>query len=337
MEHSPPSRYTEGELVLPDGTPAGEDDFLRLAASAEYILIGERHDRAGDHKKQAELLEILARQGRKPVLGLEMLPRDRYKRVLADFSSGATSLAAFPEAVDWKKNWGFDFGLYQPVFAVAGQYAVPVYGLNIPNELRKSVSKKGLDGLSAAEKKGLPRSIVPPLPVHREKLTAFFNKHAMMLAEAKKKREVSEASGKERPVGAVRLERVSSTGGQGSGVANQGRRTTGQRRGDAGEESRGTGQGGSVLSLERLERFLLIQSLWDSTMAESAVAARRQEGLSRPVVILAGTGHVEHGYGIASRLALFDPEARGLLVMPFSGSSVEAGVAHLYYYSPDKE
>ncbi len=36
-----------------------------------------------------------------------------------------------------------------------------------------------------------------------------------------------------------------------------------------------------------------------------------------PVVILAGGGHVEYGWGIARRIRLLDPDARVLLVMPW--------------------
>jgi membrane-associated protease RseP (regulator of RpoE activity) len=66
---------------------------------------------------------------------------------------------------------------------------------------------------------------------------------------------------------------------------------------------------------EALERFLLVQSLWDSAMAHQAVRVRVAHG--GPVVILAGGGHVEFGWGIARRIRLLDPDARMLLVMPW--------------------
>ena len=54
------------------------------------------------------------------------------------------------------------------------------------------------------------------------------------------------------------------------------------------------------------------------------------------MMILAGAGHVEYGYGIASRIKELEPEARILLVMPFSGERPEPGAADLYYFSESR-
>lgn len=61
-------------------------------------------------------------------------------------------------------------------------------------------------------------------------------------------------------------------------------------------------------------RFILTQSLWDTVMAKNAYLAREAE--QRPMVIIAGSGHVGHAYGIAHRLPLYDPEGNFLLIMP---------------------
>lgn len=62
------------------------------------------------------------------------------------------------------------------------------------------------------------------------------------------------------------------------------------------------------------ERFFLVQALWDSMMAEQALAWHERLGL--PVLILTGSGHVEHGWGIEYRLRTLDPDATTLAVMP---------------------
>ena len=82
------------------------------------------------------------------------------------------------------------------------------------------------------------------------------------------------------------------------------------------------------------QRFVTVQSFWDTVMASRAVQARRQTG--RPVVIIAGGGHVENGWGIASRLAVLDPDAPRLLVMPWRGGEPpETGQADLFTYCPE--
>ena len=305
-----PAPYHDGQLVMPDGAPAAERDFLRLAASAEYVLLGERHDNALDHKLQALLLKNLAEEGKQPVLGLEMLPRKQYDAALAAFSGGRTGLDELPATLDWPRTWGFDFNLYREVFAVAGQHSIPVFGLNIPNDLRKSVSRKGLEGLSASEKRGLPRKIVPPLPEQREKLRTFFQGHYAMIASRKAGGLSSDETSSAVPAVAQKPVRgMPATTDKEDGAAMQ----------------------------TAFERFLLVQSLWDSTMAETATRVRQKTGGVRPVVIIVGGGHVEYGYGIASRLKVFDPTARSLLVMPFSGQLPEPDAAHLFFYSPQPD
>lgn len=79
--------------------------------------------------------------------------------------------------------------------------------------------------------------------------------------------------------------------------------------------------------------FLTVQALWDTAMARRAVEARVSQ--RRPVVILAGGGHVEHGWGIASRLAVLDPKGERLSIMPWRGGEAPGkDDADLYFFCP---
>ncbi|OLN29096.1 hypothetical protein DVDV_1253 [Desulfovibrio sp. DV] len=68
--------------------------------------------------------------------------------------------------------------------------------------------------------------------------------------------------------------------------------------------------------------FLTVQSLWDTQMAARALYARSLT--ARPVVIIAGAGHVADGWGIARRLAVYDPSARTVTVVPWRGGEAPA-------------
>jgi len=83
---------------------------------------------------------------------------------------------------------------------------------------------------------------------------------------------------------------------------------------------------------EALERFLLVQSLWDTKMAEEAVHARRRHG--GPVAVLAGGGHVEYGWGIGMRLDKLDPKAKVMTVMPWRGGPVDRARATVFFHCP---
>ena len=81
------------------------------------------------------------------------------------------------------------------------------------------------------------------------------------------------------------------------------------------------------------ERFHLVQSIWDSKMAEEAVRLRRK--YDWPVLVVAGEGHVEYGWGIAKRIRWFDPGARVLSIMPWRGGPFDDEAGDLFFYSPD--
>ncbi|WP_300161315.1 ChaN family lipoprotein [Solidesulfovibrio sp.] len=84
---------------------------------------------------------------------------------------------------------------------------------------------------------------------------------------------------------------------------------------------------------DRFAGFVAVQALWDTQMAQRAVYARALTG--RPVVIVAGGGHVERGWGIAKRLAVFDPGARIVTVMPHRGGDApDAALAGYFYACP---
>uniref|UniRef100_I2PZS2 Uncharacterized iron-regulated protein n=1 Tax=Desulfovibrio sp. U5L TaxID=596152 RepID=I2PZS2_9BACT len=84
---------------------------------------------------------------------------------------------------------------------------------------------------------------------------------------------------------------------------------------------------------DRLADFLTVQALWDTQMAERALLARAMTG--RPVVVIAGGGHVERGFGIARRLAVFDPKARVETVMPWrGGENPDPAQAGTFYACP---
>lgn len=81
------------------------------------------------------------------------------------------------------------------------------------------------------------------------------------------------------------------------------------------------------------ERFHLVQSIWDSKMAEEAVRVRKE--FDWPVLVIAGSGHVENGWGIARRIRQFDPGAQILTLMPWRGGEFESESGDAFFYCPE--
>ena len=132
------------------------DEALAGLATARVVAVGESHDDAAHHQIQAEVLAALAARTPRLAVAFEMVGYED-QPVLDAFMSGATSEKDF--AVWWKTNWGYDFSLYKPIFDAAKAAGVPAYGLNAPRDVVKSVGKKGLAGLTPAERARIPATI----------------------------------------------------------------------------------------------------------------------------------------------------------------------------------
>jgi len=81
-----------------------------------------------------------------------------------------------------------------------------------------------------------------------------------------------------------------------------------------------------------LDKFLLIQSIWDSKMAETACLWQKK--LNQPVLILAGAGHVENGWGIEYRLKKLSPQAKIMRLIPLRTLKELSSQNPIYFYCP---
>jgi uncharacterized iron-regulated protein len=143
-------------VASPSGATTGWDGFINGLMAARIIAVGEKHDEASHHLVQAKVLAAVAERDADLVVGLEMVSQDQ-QQSLDDFRSGKMSEQDF--STWWKKNWGFDYAIYKPIFDAARAKKIKIFGLNAPIALVKAVAKKGLSGLSPTERAALPASI----------------------------------------------------------------------------------------------------------------------------------------------------------------------------------
>lgn len=260
----------DGALLSPSGEAITLRSLSDVVRGFDYVLVGESHDSDCDHRSQAEIIAAL--EPLQPSVGLEMVSHDK-QPVLDRFNRGELSVEEVAEALDWKKSWGFDFGLYAPIFRVAADAGLPLIALNVPREVLKAVRERGIEGIEPEERLQLPEDILLPPEAQMEALREQFEAHREHMKIADDEVEA------------------------------------------------------------RFERFVLIQSIWDTAMATRALEAARATG--RPVVVLAGAGHVIHRWGIASRLETLVPGARILSVLPWRGDAAPTEQeADLFYFCP---
>jgi len=140
------------------------------------VLLGETHDRAADHHWQLRQIAALHDEEPRLAIGLEMVPRSR-QAALDGWIAGKLDEADFLRAVDWQDTWGFDFGLYRPIFAYAREHRIPLVALNVDRQVVRAVSRGGWAALQARPDLDLGRPVAPS-PEYDRYLAAAFAGHA---------------------------------------------------------------------------------------------------------------------------------------------------------------
>ena len=164
-----------------DGAQVDVNEVALKGAKCKFVLVGESHTDAEHHKAQAAIIDAIAATGRQVIVGFEMFTRDN-QRNIDPWTAGKYSEQEFIQESDWKKQWGFDYSLYKPIFDVIKQRGLRMAALNVPRDWVRQVGRKGPSAITADQK-----SWVPDLDLtnkdHRELFTAMMGGHPDMPAE----------------------------------------------------------------------------------------------------------------------------------------------------------
>lgn len=158
---------------------AGDLDFEDLGerlAQKQVVMIGESHDRYDHHLNQLELICRLHRRHPDLAIGLEFFqqPFQDPLDAFVDRRIDARELLARTEYYD---RWGFDYRLYAPILEFARGRGIPLVALNATQEISSKVARKGLSGLSGAERAQIPADLDRDVPGYRNRLHAVFKLH----------------------------------------------------------------------------------------------------------------------------------------------------------------
>lgn len=169
-----------GSFYSSQKRPIAAGSLVDSLQHKDYILIGESHNNACHHHTQARLIELMAKTGRKIVLGLEMVSVER-QEILDLFNQGRIDIDELPDKLGWEENWGYGFDLYRPIFHKARQYNVPAVALNLPRHVTRNISHHGLDNIPPEDREYLPEIIIEPPPEQLEMLRKQFEMHEDMI------------------------------------------------------------------------------------------------------------------------------------------------------------
>jgi uncharacterized iron-regulated protein len=152
------------------------NDIINSVSQKKIVYVGEHHDQYEDHIDQLEVIRELFKKNPKIAIGMEMFQRP-YQKALDDYIGGTIDEREFLRASEYFDRWGFDYNFYKDILRFAREERIPVIALNIKREIVEKVSSKGIDSLTADEKKDLPDSMDMTDEAYKESLRDVFEKH----------------------------------------------------------------------------------------------------------------------------------------------------------------
>lgn len=151
-------------------------DIASAAKDVHFVFLGESHNSPDHHKMQASVIDALVAAGRDVIVGFEMFTRPVQDN-LNPWTLGWWDEATFIERSDWKKQWGFDFGLYRPIFESTKAHRLPMVALNVPRDWVRAVGRGGYAALTPEWRKQLPDELYLGNEDHKKIFSALMGGH----------------------------------------------------------------------------------------------------------------------------------------------------------------
>jgi uncharacterized iron-regulated protein len=156
-----------GELI-------GPAELARRLADTRILFIGEEHTNDEFHRVQLRVLEALVAADREVLIGLEMFPWTQ-QAVLDDWTAGRLDEQTFVERSRWYETWSHHWGHYRDIFLYAQRRKLPMYGINAPREVVRTVRSKGFEALEPAARERMPPALDLSSDEHRRMFRASFS------------------------------------------------------------------------------------------------------------------------------------------------------------------
>lgn len=159
------------------------DEVKRRAVQARFVLLGEIHTNPDHHRLQAELLQHMVDQGRRPAVVFEMVTRAQ-QPVLDFFAANPPeNLDDIADRLEWDRSGWPDFAMYRPLFQIALKNRLPLRAGNLAKGTVRRLGGRTGSKLSDAERGQL--GLNTPLAPETEKslLKEIADSHCNMMPE----------------------------------------------------------------------------------------------------------------------------------------------------------
>lgn len=121
--------------------------LLGRAASARFVLLGEKHDNPDHHRLQALVLDGIVRAGRRPRVAFEMLDVNEQPAIDAYRRQPDATASGFGGALHWEASGWPPYGEYEPIFDVAFSAGLDIAAANLEHDRARALVYEGLAAL----------------------------------------------------------------------------------------------------------------------------------------------------------------------------------------------
>ncbi len=142
------------DLVL--GEPVSLDYALEDIVKSRIVYLGEHHTIARHHKFQLDIIKGLSEKGVELAVGLEMFSTEQ-QQALNEWSQSRAKIDDLAAKLGVEK-WT-NLKDYSEILEYAREVEAPILGLNAPDALVRKVAREGLEGLTEAQQKGIPKDV----------------------------------------------------------------------------------------------------------------------------------------------------------------------------------
>lgn len=131
---------------LPSGERIDDERLIADAASADFVLLGEKHDNPHHHRLQARLVaELQARSPAPRAVAFEMIPSDRQLEIVEYLTAHPGDAKGLTTLTDWP-----DWTMYQPIAQAGLDAGAQIVAANLPRDQARAVFERGSGALSAS-------------------------------------------------------------------------------------------------------------------------------------------------------------------------------------------
>jgi uncharacterized iron-regulated protein len=159
------------------GSVSTEQELITAARASHYVLLGEQHDNADHHVRQAALVRATVGHGRTPAVAFEMFDVSDQPAIDTYFKGNPNDAFGLGAAVGWEqKGWPL-WPMYAEIVQAGVRGKARIVGANLPRSEVMGAAKSG-SVLVDGEPRPLPE--LPPDQAEAMK-EEMFNAHCQHL------------------------------------------------------------------------------------------------------------------------------------------------------------